>query len=229
MDDKYTTARLTTAGEHFEILVRPEAAFEFRKGKPLGIFEILVADLIFTDASKGLRASEEKLQKAFQTTDVGKVAEIILRRGELQLTTEQRRKLVDEKRKQIIAFISRNCVDPRTGFPHPPLRIEQAIEQARVVVDPFKDGEEQARAIIEELRPVLPLKVEQIRIAVKVPPEYATQTIGVAKSFASIKQEEWQKDGSWIGVIEMPAGLHVPLLERIGKVTHGNYQTKILK
>lgn len=229
MSEKYTTARLTLAGEHFEILVHPEAAFDFKRGKPLEIFDVLVADLVFADASKGLRASEEKLQKAFQTTDVGKIAEIILKRGELQLTVEQRRRLVDEKRKQIVAFISRNCVDPRTGFPHPPLRVEQAMEQIRVVVDPFKDGEEQARAIIEELRPVLPLKLEHIRIAVRVPPEYANQTIGAAKSFAIIKQDEWQKDGSWVGVIEMPAGLHAAFLERVGKITRGNYQSKILK
>jgi ribosome maturation protein SDO1 len=229
MGERYTTARLTLAGERFEILVRPEPAFDFKRGSSMQIFEILVADVIFTDASKGLRASEEQLQKAFQTTDTGKVAGTILKRGELQLTIEQRRNLVDEKRKQIVAFVARHCVDPRTGFPHPPVRIEQAMEQIRLVVDPFKDGEEQARAVIEELRPILPLKMEQIRIAVKVPAEYAAQTIGVAKNFASVREEEWQRNGSWIGVVEMPAGVHSSFLERIGKVTHGNYQTKIIK
>lgn len=229
MSDQYTTTRLTVAGERFEILVRPEPALAFKRGTPQQIFTVLVADEVFTDASKGLRASDEKLQKAFQTTDIGEIAKTILRRGELQLTMEQRRNLLDEKRKQIVAFISRHCVDPRTGFPHPPLRIEQAMDQIRLVIDPFKDGEEQARAIIDELRPVLPLKMEQLTIAVKVPPEYAAQTIGVAKDFARVRQEEWQRNGSWIGVIEMPAGLHASFLERVGKVTHGNYQTKIIR
>jgi ribosome maturation protein SDO1 len=229
MGERYTTARLTLAGERFEILVRPEPAFDFKRGRSIQVFEVLVADVIFTDASKGLRASEEQLQKAFHTTDTGKVADTILKRGELQLTIEQRRNLVDEKRKQIVSFIARQCVDPRTGFPHPPLRIEQAMEQIRLVVDPFKDGEEQARAVIEDLRPILPLKMEQLTIAVKVPAEYAAQTIGVAKKFAKVSQEEWQKNGSWIGVVEMPAGLHSSFLERIGAVTHGNYQTKIIK
>ncbi len=229
MGERYTTARLTLAGERFEILVRPEPAFDFKRGRSMQIFEVLVADVIFTDASKGLRASEEQLQKAFHTTDTGQVADTILKRGELQLTMEQRRNLVDEKRKQIVSFIARQCVDPRTGLPHPPLRIEQAMEQIRLVVDPFKDGEEQARGVIDELRSILPLKMEQLTIAVKVPAEYAAQTIGVAKNFASVRQEEWQRNGSWIGVVEMPAGLHSSFLERIGKVTHGNYQTKIIK
>lgn len=229
MSDRYTTTRLTVAGERFEILVRPELALAFKRGTPQQIFTVLVADEIFTDASKGLRASDDKLQKAFQTTDTGEIAKTILRRGELQLTTEQRRNLIDEKRRQIVSFISRHCVDPRTGFPHPPLRIEQAMEQIRLVVDPFKDGEEQARAVIDELRPFLPIKMEQLTIAVKVPAEYAAQTIGVAKDFARVRQEEWQRNGSWIGVIEMPAGLHASFLERVGKVTHGNYQIKKIR
>lgn len=229
MGEKHTTARVTVAGEHFEILVRPDIAFEFKMGKPVEITRVLVIDTIFADASKGLRASEEKLQKTFQTTDPYKIAEAILRRGELQLTTEQRHRLVEEKRKQIVAFISKHCIDPRTGLPHPPLRVEQAMSQVRLLIDPFKSGEEQARTVIEELRPILPLKIEQIRIAIKIPPEHAARSLGVTKDFGTIKQEEWQRDGSWIAIVEMPAGLHSGFLERIGKITQGNYQTKILK
>ncbi len=224
----YTTARLSVAGEHFEILVKPDPALDFKLGKRAEIANILMVDTIFTDSGKGLRASEEKLKKAFNTVDPLEVASIILRRGELQLTTEQRRRLVEEKRRQIIAFIARNCIDPRTGFPHPPARIEQALEQIRVVIDPFKSGDEQAREIIDDLRPILPLKFEKIKLAVKVPPEYAARTIGVVKEFGDVSREEWQRDGSWIAVVEMPAGLHAPFLERIGKATQGNYQTKIL-
>lgn len=220
---------MTVAGEHFEILVKPDSALDFKLGKPAGIQNIIVIDTIFADAGKGLRASEEKLQKAFQTTDPYKIAEVILRRGEFQLTTEQRHRLVEEKRKQIVAFISRHCIDPRTGFPHPPLRVEQAMEQVRIIIDPFKSGEEQANDVMDALRPILPLKIQQIRIAVKIPPEHAARILGMAKEFGAIKQEEWQKDGSWVAVVEMPAGLHSSFLERIGKITQGNYQTKILK
>ncbi len=224
----YTTARLSVAGEHFEILVKPDPALDFKLGKRAEIENILVADTIFTDSSKGTRASEEKMKKAFNTTDLLQVASVILRRGELQLTTDQRRRLVEEKRKQIIAFIAKNCIDPRTGFPHPPTRIEQAMEQIRVVIDPFKSGEEQARDIIDDLRPIIPLKFEKVKIAVKIPPEYAARVIGIAKEFGSVSREEWQSDGSWVAVVELPAGSHAPFLERIGKATQGNYQTKML-
>ena len=102
------------------------------------------------------------------------------------------------------------------------------MEQIRVVIDPFKSGEEQAREIIDDLRPILPLKFEKIKIAIKVPPEHAAKIIGIAKEFGDVSREEWQSDGSWIAVVEMPAGLHAPFLERIGKATQGNYQTKML-
>ncbi len=229
MSEKYTIARLAVAGEQYEVLVRPDSALEFKLGRQQDISKILVADAIFTDSGKGLRASEEKLKKAFGTLDIYKIAETILHRGELQLTTDQRHRLVEEKRRQIVNFIARNCIDPRTGYPHPPLRIEQALSQIRVVVDPFKSGEEQARDVIDALRPILPLRIENLRIAVKIPPEHAPRVKGVAKEFGAISNEEWQSDGSWIAVVEMPAGLHAPFLERLGKITQGNYQTRMLK
>lgn len=229
MSEKHTVARINIAGERFEILVKPDNALNYKMGTTLEISQVLVIDTIFSDASKGQRTSEEKLQKTFQTIDPLKIAETILKQGELPLTTAQRRMLVNEKRKQIINFISKNCLDPRTGYPHPPLRIEQAMNQLRLVIDPFKSGEEQARAIINELRPIIPIKFEQIRIAIKISSEHVARTVGVVKDLSAIKQEEWQADGSWIAVVEMPAGLHSSFLDRIGKTTRGQYQIKILK
>jgi ribosome maturation protein SDO1 len=229
MVEKHTTARITLAGEHYEILVKPDAALNFKLGKTDNISNILVTETIFIDVGKGLRPSENKLKEAFGTDDASKIAEMILKRGELQLTTDQRRRLIEEKRKQIVAFISRNCMDQRTGFPHPPLRIEQAMKQVKLVIDPIKRGEEQAKDVIEELRPILPLKMDRMRIAIKIPPEYAPRMIGVVRNFGKLSNEEWQKDGSWIAIVEFPAGLHLSFLERVRDVTRGNYQTKILK
>ena len=229
MSEKYTTARLSVEGDRFEVLVKPEEALNFRMGKQVPVTQLLVIEEIYSDANKGTRASTEKLQKYFGTTDAVKIADEILRRGELQLTTEQRRQLIEDKRKQIVAFLARHCIDPRTGTPHPALRIEQALSQIRISVDPFKSTEEQAKTIIEDLRPIIPLKIEQMRVAVKIFAEHAAKAYGAVKNFGTITKEEWQRDGSWVAVIEMAAGLHSEFLEKIGKITQGNYQTKILK
>jgi len=226
MSERYTVARITRDGEHFEILVKPQPALNYTMGKPTSISEVLVTETIFTDANKGTKAGEEKLQKAFNTTDIQKIAEVILKRGTLQLTTDQRRQLTAEKRKQIIAFIARQAVDPKTNLPHPPLRIEQAMEQIHYSIDPFKDAEEQAKDIIKLLRPILPLKIEQIQVQVRIPAEYAAKAYGTVKGYGTIKREEWRADGSWFSIIEMPAGLYGPFLDKLGDLTKGNAEAK---
>jgi ribosome maturation protein SDO1 len=229
MSSKYTTARIAVEGEHFEILVKPDLALDFKMGKAVPVIHIIAIEEIFSDASKGTRASAEKLQKIFGTTEPVKIAEEIMRRGELQLTTEQRRQLVEEKKKSLVAFIAKNCIDPRTGAPHPPLRIEQALSQIRVSIDPFKSPEEQSKEIIDKLRPLLPIKMEQMRLAVKIPTEFAARAYGALKSFGVISREEWQSNGSWVGTMEMPAGVYGPFIEKLGKLTQGTIQTKVIR
>ncbi len=228
MSGKFTIARYTRENEHFEILVKPDKALDYRNGKIPGITEVLAAETIFSDANKGTRAPEDALKKAFGTTDVLKIADQILKKGQLQLTTDQRRKMVEDKRKQVIDYISRQAVDPKTNLPHPPMRIENAMEQIRYPIDPYKSIEEQARDIIKLLRPILPLKVEQLSVGVHVPAQFAQRAYGSLKTFGSIKREEWRNDGSWYGVIEMPAGTYASFLNKLGEVTKGSGEAKAI-
>lgn len=228
MSEKYTIARMTKENDHFEVLVKPQKALDYRAGKIAAITEVLVAETIFSDANKGTKASEESIRKAFGMIDPLKVAETILKKGTMQLTTDQRRKMVEDKRRQIIDFISRQCVDPKTNLPHPPTRIENAMEQIHYSIDPFKPMEEQAKEIVKLLRPLLPLKMEQVSVAVIIPAQYSARAYGSIKGFGTIKREEWRADGSWSGVLEMPAGLYAPLLDKLGEVTKGSGEAKII-
>ena len=229
MSDRYTIARIDHDGEHFEILTKPDPALAFKLGKTLTLSQVLAAEIIFTDAGKGTKASEEKLQTVFGTTDPLKIAEVILKKGTLQLTTEQRKQLVEDKRRQIISFISRECVDPKTNLPHPPLRIEQAMKQIHFSIDPSKGVEEQAKDIIKLLRPIIPLKMEKITVAVRIPPEHASKAYGSVKGYGTIKRDQWQADGSWVAVVEMSAGSYGPFLDKLGKITKGNLEAKLMK
>ena len=168
------------------------------------------------------------MRKAFGTTETLKIADIILKKGTLQLTTEQRRKMVEDKRKQIIDFISRQAVDPKTNLPHPPLRIENAMEQIHYPIDPYKPVEEQARDIVKLLRPILPLKIEQISVSVQIPAEHSARAYGAVKNFGTIKREEWRADGSWHGIVEVPAGSYASFLNKLGEVTKGSGEAKIV-
>lgn len=198
-------------------------------GRDVEISQIVAVDEVYSDANKGLRVPSEKLLKLFKTNDFLKVAEIILRKGDLNLTTEQRRRLVEEKRKQIISTIARNYVDPRTGLPHPPIRVEQALSEIRISIDPFKDANDQTNAVIEALRPILPLKSERIKLLVKVPAQFASQSFGTIKGAGEIVKEEWGNDGGLTAVIEIPAGAHSRLLDRLGSLTKGSAQVTVVR
>jgi ribosome maturation protein SDO1 len=229
MSERYTIARITHDGEHFEILTKPEPALSYRLGKTIPVSQVLATETIFTDAGKGTKASEETLQQVFGTTDSLKIAAVILKKGTLQLTTEQRKQIVEEKRRQIISFISRECIDPKTNLSHPPLRIEQAMKQIRFSIDPSKSVEEQSKEIIKLLRPVIPLKMEKISVAVHIPPEHASKAYGTVKGFGTITREQWRADGSWSAIVEMSAGLYGPFLDKLGKMTRGNMEAKMVK
>jgi len=229
MSDRYTLVRYAQAGEKFEILVDPDKGLAYKRHEIGDVSNALIIDTIFTDAGKGDKASREKLESVFGTSDPIKVAEIMFEKGTFQLTAQQRKAMTEQKLRQIVNIISRTYVDPRTKLPHPAARIENALEQARVSVDPFKDAEEQVKEIVKELRMILPLSVESIEIALKIPPEHATRAYGIVKGMGEIRREEWQSDGSWIAVVMVPAAMQGELFDRLGKATQGNLQTKIIK
>jgi ribosome maturation protein SDO1 len=229
MSEKCTTARIEIDGEKFEIIVKPDIAFDYKMGKQIPISKILMIEEIYLDSSKGSRASSEKLQKCFGTTDPLKISEEIIKRGELQITTDQRRHLLEEKRKQIITFVSKNCIDPRTGAPHPPIRVELALSQIKISIDPFKSVEEQSKDVLEKLRLIIPIKMEQMRVAVKIFPEYIGKAYGIVKNLSTVTKEEWLADGAWAGIVEIPAGIYSSFIDKLGKATQGTIQTKILK
>jgi ribosome maturation protein SDO1 len=226
MTDKFTVARLILDGDKFELLVKPDPALEYKMGKRTDISGALVSDEIYSDANKGSRASSEKMMKHFKTTDSVEVAKQILARGELNLTTDQRRKMVEEKKRQIVQFINRSFVDPKTHLPHPIMRIETAMEEVRVPIDPFKKAEDQTKIIVEALRKILPLKSETVKLTVTVPPQFAAQSYSVLKSTGDLKSEEWLADGSLKAVLDMNASIRGQFLDRLGAITKGSAQVK---
>ncbi|MCX6686242.1 MAG: ribosome assembly factor SBDS [Methanoregula sp.] len=226
--EKSVVARLESYGERFELLVDPNQAAKVRQGEQIDIEEVVAALNVFSNASRGTRASEDSLTKVFHTTDFSTVAHRIIEKGEIHLTAEQRRHMIEEKRRQVITFISRNAINPQTGHPHPPHRIEMAMEEARVNVDPFKHLDELVKETVKALRPILPIRFEELRLAVKIPADFAAKAYGDIAAASTMEKDEWQKDGSWICVVRIPAGIQTDFYDLINKVTKGEGVVKIL-
>ncbi len=222
-------ARLETHGERYEVLVDPDLALELKHGKEVDVAQVLAVDTIFKDSKKGDKASEERIKQLFATSNVFEVAKIIIKKGEIQLTIEQRRKMQEDRKKQIIAIIARHAINPQTNAPHPPQRIEKAMEEARVHVDLSKTAEEQVQQVLKVLRPIIPIRFEERTVAARIPAQYAGKAYSVVKSFGEIRKEEWQKDGSWIILMNLPAGVVDEFFEALNSLTKGEVGTKIVK
>ncbi len=221
-------ARITRNGTIFEILVDPDKALEFKKGKPYSIENILAVNQIFKDARKGEKLSNEDLKKGFETTDIFRIATTIIKEGDVQLTTEQRRKMLDAKRIEIASIISRQGVDPKTHIPHPQQRILNAMEQTHLDIDPFRSAADQVPQVINKLQPIIPIAFEKVTVAVKIPVEIAGKAGHTLREFGDIEKEEWTSS-SWIVMLTISAGLQTALYDKVNGMTAGKAEVKIIK
>jgi ribosome maturation protein SDO1 len=227
--EEAVTARLKTHGTVFEVLVDPDGALFYRQGDEVDVETILAVEDVFENASRGDRSSEEDLVRAFETTDVLTIAAKIIKKGEIQLTAEQRKRIIENKRRQVVSVIAQNAINPQTGTPHPPTRIERAMEEARVNIDPTKSVEEMVNVTMKAIRPIIPIRFEEVDVAVKIPPAYAPKAYGEIATFGKLQKEQWQNDGSWIGVVRIPAGLQNEFYGLVNRLSKGDAETKLLK
>ncbi|RLJ10262.1 MAG: ribosome assembly factor SBDS [Candidatus Aenigmatarchaeota archaeon] len=225
--DEAVIARLSKNNLIFEILVDPNKALRIKKGENISMDDVLAVPEIFKDARKGERVSEQDLTRCFGTLDVFRIAEEIIKDGEVQITTEQKREMIEERKKEIADIISKQGINPQTKLPHPPTRIMAAMEEARVNIDPFRPAKDQVKNVVSEIQRIIPIAFEKLEIMVKVPMEYAGRVSSVIRNMVDIKKEEWKSDG-WVAVIEIPAGMQSDVYDKLNNMTSGKVEVKVL-
>jgi len=229
--DEAVTARLESHGQRFEVLVDPDAALAIKRGEFEGELEdVIAAEDVFENADRGDRPPEDALEEVFETTDPLAIIPEVIERGEIQITADQRREMQEQKRKNLVNRITRNAVNPQMDdAPHPPERIESALEEAGFTVDPMEPVESQVDDALDALRPVIPIRFDTITVAVQLPPDYAGSGQAQVREFADLEREEWQSDGSWVGVLEFPAGMQNEFYDLVNRVSSGEAETRIIK
>jgi ribosome maturation protein SDO1 len=229
--DDAVTARLESHGSRFEVLVDPDAALAIKRGEFEGDLEdVIAAEDVFEDAARGDRPAEEDLEDVFGTTDPMAIIPEVIDRGEIQITAKQRREMQEQKRRQLITIIARNAINPQMNdAPHPPDRIESALEETDFRVDPMEPVETQVDEALDALRPVIPIRFEEITIAVQFPAAHAGAAQARVRAFSDLEREEWQPDGSWIGVLTFPAGMQDEFYDLVNELSSGEAETKIIK
>ena len=218
--DEAVTARLERGGSRYEILVDPDLV-EAWKNDPesVQLSDLLAAEEVWSDSKSGDRPTTEALEGAFGSTDLAVCVERILTQGSIQLTTAQRKQMVEDKMKQIVTEIAQTATDPKTRLPHPQTRIENALAEARFKPDPFLSIERQVQDAVDILKPVLPLQFITVKLAFKIPgKDYG----GVSQLLRdSIQREQWLEDGSWACVVEVPGGMRNEIISRVANRSSG--------
>lgn len=224
MDDA-RIASYEEAGQHFEIFVDPNLALEIRKGTKdvaNNLGKLLAVEEVYKNARAGDRASEKALQNAFGTTDLAKIVDTILRKGHLDLTTDQKRKLCEEKRKEFIDYIVRNSINPITKAPHTPQRVETALDSTKIMIDIQKPLDSQIDKIVEKMSVFLPMDFKKFTCRVKIPVAHAGKLSGLINKF-EISDRKWESDYFYF-VAKVPAGEKDKFFGMISGLTKGTAQ-----
>ena len=222
-------ARLESHGHKFEIFLDPEAADRIKEKGTVDLVNDVALDEIYKDARKGEKAGEDSLREVFKTSDISEIIVEIVRKGQIQLTTEQRHQMTERKRKQIIDTIARESINPQTNAPHPPARISQAIDDAKIHIDPFKSVSEQVQIVLKGIKPLLPIRMEKTRLAVKLTGDAYGKVYGEIVREGYLMKEEWAKDGSWVGLLEVPAGMASEIMGALSRRGQDNIEIKVVK
>ena len=221
-------ARLEAGGHRFEILIDPNEAQAFKDGDEIDWEDSIAVDGIWADSAKGERSPENILELHFESSDLIEIYKKILIEGTIQLTSEQKKEMVDKKKKQILSHIVANAMNPQTGGAHPPQRIENAIMEAKYSFDPIRSVERQVEDIVKKIRPLIPISFEKVKAAVKIPAIYVGKCYGQMSGLGTIENEEYQTDGSWIGIVKMAAASYDELENLLGAITKGTAELKII-
>ena len=225
----FNLVKFSKFGKNFELVVDPDLAIDYKdrkKDSKEDLSDVLKAEKIFFDAQKGHFAPEEDIIQVFGTTDVLSVAQKMISEGEIQLTSEHREKLRAEKRRKIIQIIHRSAVDPKTGLPHPEIRIENAMNEAKVKISEMKKAEDQIQDVLSALKPIMPIKFDEKTVVINLPLQFAAKLHGLLKNYGKIESEQWLGDGSYTCKMKIPAGMQADIMDELNNKTRGAVQIK---
>ncbi|MBR4397211.1 MAG: ribosome assembly factor SBDS, partial [Methanobrevibacter sp.] len=85
------------------------------------------------------------------------------------------------------------------------------------------------QSALKAIKPLIPIKFEKAKVAVRLPGSAAGSAYSVIHGFGEIVNEEWQQDGSWIGIIEMSGGIQNSFAAKMAEISGGEAETRTIK
>lgn len=121
--------RLRRGGKRFEVACFKNKVLNWRSGVEKDIQQVLQADHIFINVSKGEVAKTGDLKKVFGTTDVEEIAKIILDEGEVQVSEKERQVEAEKRLLDVCTFLTTRIFNKTTGLPFTSSAIESLLRQ----------------------------------------------------------------------------------------------------
>jgi ribosome maturation protein SDO1 len=87
--------------------------------------------------------------------------------------------------------------------------------------------DEQVTEIVKAIRHIIPISMDKIDFAIKVPAQYAGKASALIHKY-EIKKEDWLNDGSLAAEFVLPAGAKGDLIDALNSATHGEIIVKII-
>jgi len=154
-----TIVKYKVGKNQFEIICKPGTVQLFRDGK-IGYDKVMQADVVFTNASKFLKAGDTELINSFETSNQEECIKTILIKGEFSLTKKEMQDKVDIKRRELLHLMHKHYHDPRSSpaIPHPEARLVAVLDEMKYHVDPFESCEKQLKVIDKKITDFIPVK-----------------------------------------------------------------------
>jgi len=211
---------------NFEVACKVGTVLKYRKAQ-LGFEDVLYSEEIWKDLKKGDRPSLEELMASFNTDDVKAIAKLIVDKGELQLNETERKEILEKKRNEIINYIHKYYIDPKTKTMIPVTRIDSALTEIKVRIDADQPVERQIQEIIKKLPGVLTIKRAEITGLITTTNQFSGQVAGVLKKFnVTIQGTNYTSDNCEYSVAMVP-GDYDKILSELNNTTKGSYDFKV--
>lgn len=209
----------------FEILAYTGTIEKYR-GNLIGWDKVYVVENVFKNVKKGDLYTQLELEQAFSTTNMQEIMQIIAMKGEYQLSSEERKNKMDQKRKQVVNFIHTNYINPKTNICHPITAIESALNSLKIRIDMNESAEKQVQLIVKKLPVILPIKKSVIEGVLRIPNTHSGKVMGIIGKWATIVTQNWGSANCEMH-LSLVAGNYDSLMKELSSKIQDNFEFNV--
>jgi len=214
--------RHKTTGKRFEIACYPNKVEEWRRKVETDINEVVQSTNIYVNVQQGKVAHADALEEAYDTTDKDKIVRIILEKGEIQISKQERQEETETLFKDVATFIVEKCVHAETKQALTLGVVERAMREVGVSLNPNKPAKQQALKVIHLLqeKSSLPIERAKMQLQFSVPKEKSEDLKkALAACITEIQSESTEGTNSVIVILMEP--LHFREVDQAIKTAGG--------